>query len=579
MANKVTFNLEANEAKAVQALLRVVDAQDKGVAGMRRLNREAQKSQTVLQGIGQSVAGWLTAFASIGTVVQGLRAIVSEMKEATALRREMTEVAKTTEELTIKIANLRKDVSAGGIAAVTRDVAAIATQTKIPFDVASRALFYSESAMGAGTPQALAAATTIGQFAAPAGLKPDEVRLIPKLFSITGATDRQKQLQILNQLHAATAGSIAETGEYITPFLSTAVSDIERGFTLSQSLARMTAAIETTGTVSDAATMSGRLADIAAGRNVRALKYLTEQGRTRGVDFTALSDPQRLEFARRLYHEHQAAGTMDELKTKLDVRGFAAMRALFSEVGERKYYSMLPEIEQAAGGTAVQTMAEQFKGTLTAQEAGRETTVQLAQTLLAQERQPDILLTKVSGDILKQVHGRLRGFGEYTTAGLTADAFEQHRIAKMVMQENLALAYEQAGGAERDRIAGLIRETGGTLALSAEPDLVRRAFEATGGFSMVQRAGRLAMPETVSRLSIRRGVPFAPGETYEEPPAGLERMEYYMRGFESYYGLNSDNFRGAVEKLNTAAIKLDNAASKIQQQTDAQKVSPTEALD
>ncbi|GAH18327.1 unnamed protein product, partial [marine sediment metagenome] len=246
-------------------------------------------------------------------------------------------------------------------------------------------------------------------------------------------------MQILNQIHAATAGSIAETGEYLEPFISTAVSDIERGFTMGESLARMTAGIETTGSIAEAATMSRRLVDIAAGRTKAGLKFLTGQAKKRDVDFGALTDPQRFEFVRGLYHEFQKAGTMDVLKTKLDVRGFAAMRALFSEVGERKYFGMLPVIEEAAGGTAVQQMAEQYKGLLTAEKTQIETRGTLAKARTGREQKEENVLWSMMADAHDIARTRTAGFGGFARLALTPEYLEKRNILRMIVRENLAL--------------------------------------------------------------------------------------------------------------------------------------------
>ena len=42
---KTKFILEADEAKAVQAYLKVVEAQNKATAGMRKMNREGKATR------------------------------------------------------------------------------------------------------------------------------------------------------------------------------------------------------------------------------------------------------------------------------------------------------------------------------------------------------------------------------------------------------------------------------------------------------------------------------------------------------------------------------------------------------
>jgi len=579
MAAKTTFVLEANEAKAVAAFLKVVDAQDRTIAKNRQMSREGERASKSMSGVGGSVAGWLTGFASVGTVIQGLRSIVAEMEKATQLRKEMQEVALTTEQLSMKIAHLRTDVSVGGIAAVTKDVADIAKQTASALDVASRALFFSESAMGAGTARAKSAAMTITKFAGPAGLTPEETILIPKIFDITRAYTEKQQMVILNQLRAATAASIAETGEFIQPFVTPMTLAMQQGFTFSQALAQMVAAIQTTGSVEKAGTEAKTALEIAAGRTVQAMEFYQKEGRKRGVDYGGLKAPERYEFVRGLYQEFEGAGprAMDVFKTKVGAKGFSFIRAMFGEAGQRKYFEVLPEIEAARESDAVQQMAEQYMTLLTAAARQRERRTQIGQARIAGERQPGIALTEEVQASLKTAKGSAKGWGDAIKFGLTPESLEKRYMAGVVLRENLLLALETAekGTPERAALLQLYTQTWEPKPFSIRPDYLESVYKATEGFGLIEKRGRFA-PETFReeifeemRLSEQ---PSVYGGLQRHMGAYRKRSPHYIQGLQYQYGLQqeegqtiqAEQAEDTAKKLNNAAAKLDSAATKLE---------------
>lgn len=129
MATKTTFILEADEAKAVGAFLKVVDAQDKTIAKSRQMSREGQKaSKSMGTGFG-SVARILGGLSIPAAFMQSIRKVVQEMEAVTALQKEMMGEAVKVEKTIMKIAHLHGDVSAGGRAIQRKRVGDIAKET------------------------------------------------------------------------------------------------------------------------------------------------------------------------------------------------------------------------------------------------------------------------------------------------------------------------------------------------------------------------------------------------------------------------------------------------------------------
>ena len=102
----------------------------------------------------------------------------------------------------------------------------------------------------------------------------------------------------------------------------------------------------------------------------------------------------------------------------------------------------------------------------------------------------------------------------------------------IILRENLALA---AGGAgpgspEQARIADLYSQFLKTPSLTANPELIKGIYEATEGFGLVEKQGRLGNLEDL----------FALGKGEEAMAEKYLRPEAYMRGVKNYFGIGGD---------------------------------------
>lgn len=490
--------LIADLEKQDKSLQGVARSAGKAGEAMRKSTGDARKGAkgvtTEMTGVEKATAAaatqaanYVKGFVGIGGILMTVRALTQQLAEQRSLQKEMLGTAVGFEGQALKIAHLRGDVSPTGIKGAQSSISQIAMANKVPLDVAASTLFFAESSMGAGSPAAYSAAQSITEFAGAAGLTADEVQQIPKLFGALKADTPKKQKAVLNQLKEAAGRSIAETGEYTQNYIPTAVSDIERGYTLPQSLSRFTAMIDTTGSVAEASTQSQRLADITAGRNEKALEFLTKQATRRGQDFGAMDDPARLQFGRQIYQEFKAAGRMDDLKTQLDVKGFAAMRAGFSETATRKYADTLPAVTAAAGSDQVQQMAKQYQSTLTAQTAARETQRVLSEAEAGRQRAALADFNAMVDDIHKQSKMNARGVGNNLSLALMPESFEKKTIADSLIRESLArerFKAEAAGDPERLRRIQSMQFNMPDV-LTQQPGYIEDVFNMTDGFSDV----------------------------------------------------------------------------------------------
>jgi len=572
---KVQMVFDAETGKMVGGFLKLIQQQEKAGANTRKMNRDAQGLGRTMGGVGglaqkaaSNITSWIGSFAGVYGIAKSIGGIVAGIKEVAEFREKMLGTALSLDKIVLKIADIRKDVSPKGIAAARQTVEQVAKQTNIPLEVASQIVFYTESAMGAGTPRAQAAAETIGKFAGPAALQPEEVKMLPKLFNLTKAQTREEMMQVLNQVKVASAESIAETGEYLEPFMGTVVQDIERGYGLKESLARMTSMVETTGSVADASAQSERVVDVLEGRNEAALKFLTKQAKRRGIDFEKLTTPEREEFGGRLYAEYVQAGKLDEFKTQLDVRGFKAIRARFSETARRKYEDVLPKIEAAKTSDLIEQTSRQYEQTPIAREIGRQIWDVSTGARVGRETEASAVLSQQAKKVSEYVRGSAKGLAGYLRLMATPLPLEEHVSASAIFGENLALAIEQAGeGTTKEtELQNLYGQFLKIHSFTENPELVKRAFKATGGFTLLQDTGRLARTETLEALE--RYLSQKEDLTWEErasigPAMRTTRNDpLFLRGLQQYYGLNGEAANSQQAGAANEQIEANTKATK-----------------
>ena len=175
-------------------------------------------------------------------------------------------------------------------------------------------------------------------------------------------------------------------------------------------------------------------------------------------------------------------------------------------------------------------MAEQFKGTLSAERVGLNISKQMAQARTGAAVRPGAILEDMTTDIFEQVHALVRTGGELGKFAITPNALERGSIAHLLLRENLGLAIEAAGGdTERVReLRALGRRAGAASVLRLHPDLLEEIYTATGGFDLIRQAGRLA-----DFRNIPGGITGAGYIDFEK----VMRSPAQMRGLRQYYGL------------------------------------------
>ncbi len=557
------FKITADPMKAVQGLAKVVAKQEDVIAKLKQSNREARKGGKEMKDMGGAaqnsmgkILGMVGAFGGLTGVLGTLRQVFAEMKKTDELQTKMYGTALSMEQRSLKVMQMRGDLSAGGRAAVMKDIEDVAKKATVSLEVAAQILFFAESTITSSLAEAKSAAIEIGKFAAPAGLTSQDVPTLARLFKAVGADTPEKQRRVLGQVYVATSKSVAEVGPFLQAFAKPMTVGIERGFTLPQMLGLMSAAIESTGTVSEAGTIAASGLDVILGRSSTAFDYFEKYAKKKGIDYSALSTMERFEFTRNLYEEAKRGGTKAE---KEMIKAFGGesvryLRQLFSEQGQRQY-QLVTTGATAATGAKIGQMYEAYTGLSTAGETRRTTRAELADTEFGEKREPRVVLRDLTEKIWNQVHARLVGGGEYITMGLTSEAGERKMVQDMILSQNLALSYEltKEGSPERAEAVRLYRQFMTKPFFAREPALMKEAFEATRGFDLIGEEGRLGDPKKL--LSEIYG-PGARIGTYGAP-------EMYLRGLRGFYKIKGEADKATQGLLEKILTELETMNSNI----------------
>lgn len=447
-------------------------------------NTEFTAMNGLLKTAATSALGFVSSFASFGTVLKVAKDYNEQLKQMIELQKEYKAAAVTTEQLAIKIANLpgRKDLSAEGLKKVSDMITSISMQAGIPRDVAKSLLFYSESAMGSG-PAGQTAAMNIAKFASSAQLNPDEVKQLPKLFNLTGATSSEQQNVVLSKLYQAAGNSIAETGEFLNPFVSAVTNYLNRGYSYEEALSRMTSAVESTGSVAEAGEMTERLAAITTGRNKKAMEFLEKEARKQKLDFTAMSDPQRTAFVQTLWDRYSSSGQRDLFKSEMDSRGYEAMLALFGPAAQKKYNEILPMVSNP-DLSALGTMHSQYMGTMTAKGNIREAINASMQTDIGQGTSGATAFWGLVDELYNQMRSQPMDFDQRIRLALSPAGVEKSNIAGSLANRliNSKLRSYEAWSPEYTELMGLSESLSNSPTWRDRPELLNRLGELTGGF-------------------------------------------------------------------------------------------------
>jgi len=555
------FKITADPMKAVNDLAKVAAKQEDIIQKLKKQNAEARRVDGGMRKVGDTanqttgkILNWVGALLSIGGAAKGIKSVYDELKRVIDLQKQMRETTFTLEEIIQKTAHMRGSLSQQMRSTVSKEIEEIAMYGSVSADTAGKALYFAESTFPKDKARAQAVARAVVEFAGPAGLTPEDVIGIPRIMKAVGAESPEEIKRRMGQLYAAGTRSVAEFGPFLQAFTRPMVTGIERGFTLPEVLGLFSAAVETTGTVSEAGTLAASGLDVILGRSTTAFDYFEKYAKKKGVDYSTLSVQDRLKFTRTLYEEAKAGGIESEKEITKAFGGEAVryLRQLFSEQGQAQF-QLVKEAAKTTTGETVERLRREFKETPLGRKATAETGVTFAEADIAKERAGSIELFKKTEDVLRQAKAQVTGGGELFKLGMTPEGVEKRTVARMIVGENLAAAYDLTAqqSPERKKIVELYRQLQQTKSLTANPEFVQQVYDVTGGFELL-RGGRLGNIEKLSTEALA-GREKVMG--LDVPLELYQREDPYLRGFQSYYGVGEESQK-ATRQLNETMKEL-----------------------
>lgn len=544
------FKIVTDPDKAIAGMAKAIAKLESVNAKLKKVNKTGKKTKPALGGfgkvagdVGKMAAGFITAQAAIAGAKKVLGAFVSSLQEAVKLRKQFSGMAMTADERALGLADLRGDVTDEGIDAAKKYIANLAKKTGITRDPAKSIIFFSESQLGANTPEAAASALSIAKFAGPAGLDAESVKMIPKILGNKplGADTPEEIEHVLDVIKKTSLMSVATPGELLPAIMKFYDYGMGLGFKHEELMAMMATAVAVTGSVEEAATHVLGGLQISKGKTTKALEFYGEAAKKRGKDWGQMEAPERYAFVSELYQEaeEKSPAAKDEFTVKVGGKGEKYVAAMLGESGQELYRGYLDQINEPEIAGLNERTFQDYKTTRLFKQRVLQIQGEEAKETVAIKRRAEVALEKITGDILEISHANLESVPDHIKAGLTLDSLEKSAISRMVVRESLRVAKEKAkpgtpGYAELQRLEN---ELPGIGAFSIFPDYVEEAYKATSGFSMDGHTGS----------DIASNVDFYLPTTY----AGGRKV--YQEGFKEYFGISQE--ATTVEKENTDAIK------------------------
>lgn len=365
----VTFQLEAEEAKAINAFLRVVDAQKKTEAGMQGITNRAKETDRAVEKIGKTsqdvtraVGSIMGAFAGASAIVGALDKIHERLLKIRELRQAGGEAAAGVQGQMVKLA---QQMGWGGDAGLNKAM-------KLAQDVASAGGL--DLATGASIAQGtygnikadsktqLRIARLLAGTAGKGGLTADEAGALAELVEAAGAgkTEAGATRFLAEAEQALLASASLGFGQFSTSSIKGGMGLLLKGATPAQMFTRMTQARAVSGGSDDVAAETLKIVTTLLDREAGAgvLKFAGAEKLPVNQQLEAIGNV----FARAQAGDKEATQALAAIPA--DRRARAA--AFFSDPARRAAATAEQMIGQADAGKFAASLTE-HRATLRAQ--------------------------------------------------------------------------------------------------------------------------------------------------------------------------------------------------------------------
>lgn len=570
---------EGEVGKAVLGIVKVIEKMKEAKGEVKDFGKVSKETDVLGDSITKaagSVKNFITGFATIGGIIGAIKSLVSQMKEIASLRNEFFNTALSVEELGIKIANLRNDVTKAGLDKVTTDIEKIADAGRIKLKPAAAILTRATEVFG-DTPKTMTAATSVSKLMGPAGLTAEEANPLFKMFEILGADTEEKQNKMMNEIIASRNGSTANLGKYISNYSSVLETDIRKKIPFKQSLAKFSSAMAVSANEEEAAARDQALTELITNPKAGPYKFLVNQAKKDGSDFTKMNYWERYAYVQQEYKEFEANNQLDKFRLKVFPKGsgFENAEAMFSEKGTQAF-SNATKILDAAIEDYVNKRVSEFSQTLTSKAAKLENVKMIDQSKLTNKFWGNVVLQQKVMEAWKNEHAATASAEEVAKMWLNVKEVEQYKIGRDLMRQNLVLAYEQAGPAQRKKIENLYNQFNGMTSATINNDLINEINNATGNLELQRNVGRSVNPKLFTEYQfdpIMAGDPTIGGQgggrLVNRPISDIAADDLKTNTKQA-----ADNTKTTNDKLDQVINKLDDVVTAIRDANSSGGISP-----
>ncbi len=496
---------EGDAGKLLSAMSKIVEKYKEVNGEVKNFGKHGQESgdmvDDALGKAANSAKNFIMGFATVGGVIASIKSLVDQMKEIISLRNEMFQTALSVEQIGLKIANLRGDVSKAGMDKVVKDLENISLAGRVSPKIVGGIMESAEATLGPGTPAAMAASINMAKLYGPAGLT-NEGDILPKIFKTANADTSEKQLKILNEIIAAQGGSTVKLGDFLQNYGSVLITDLRKQFTLEQSLAKYSAAMTTSATAGEAATMDEEVTRLLSTPSLKGFKYLKSKAHQQGMDFIQMESPERLAFAQQLYGQFQTKEEKEKFRLAVAPRGgWNSVEGMFSETGQAAAADTKSRLNKVIDNY-VENRIKNFEEVLTAKSIESDIAKMFDETKVTGKVSATVLLEAAVKNKWRTEHAGAASNEEFIKMWANVKEIEQFREQRSILRQNLGIAYEKAPAGRKEYIQDLYTRAMGMGSATLNPQLIQEISDVTGNFQLQRQTGRTINPNLFQKAVI-----------------------------------------------------------------------------
>lgn len=268
----VTFRLDAEEANAVNAFLKVVEAQRKCEGGFKDMRTASEQLSDAAKNAAHSALAMVSGFLSIRGAISLARQYEDQLKEIRQLQRDISE--KTTgAQANVELVTAKLGLGMGGNAGLQQTqqiITELVRKTGQSQPDVTTILAGAATEISGGLDDKVAAAAEMANFKAVAGLAQEETGPLWDMLGEAGADTPAKMRLAFSRIRAAANAAGSPIGDFSGALLKKAPELIGEGASFEEALAMLAQSISASaGQERGGGKLLGSLAEVLRDAGVR----------------------------------------------------------------------------------------------------------------------------------------------------------------------------------------------------------------------------------------------------------------------------------------------------------------------